>query len=94
MLEAGIGLLILIALLLAGVPVAFAFAAGVLFMIFSLGYDPSFLLAFSFDELTSLVLAALIFFILIGGIMEKGGMSKTSVLRGNQSGCPPKWAKQ
>jgi len=75
MLEAGIGLLILIALLLAGVPVAFAFAAGVLFMIFTLGYDPSFLLAFSFDELTSLVLAALIFFILIGGIMEKGGMS-------------------
>lgn len=76
MLEAGIGLLILIALLLAGVPVAFAFASGVLFMIFALGYDPSFLLAFSFDELTSLVLAALIFFILIGGIMEKGGLSK------------------
>ena len=76
MLEAGIGLLILIGLLLTGVPVAFAFAAGVLFMIFTLGYDPSFLLAFSFDELTSLVLAALIFFILIGGIMEKGGMSK------------------
>ncbi len=76
MLEAGIGLLILIALLLAGIPVAFAFAASVLFMIFTLGYDPSFLLAFSFDKLTSLVLAALIFFILLGGIMEKGGMSK------------------
>ncbi|GAI63564.1 unnamed protein product, partial [marine sediment metagenome] len=48
MLETGISLLILIGLLLAGVPVAFAFAAGVLFMIFALGYDPSFLLAFSF----------------------------------------------
>lgn len=76
MLEAGISLLILVVLLLIGVPVAFAFAAGVLFMIFALGYDPRFLLPFSFDELRSLVLASLIFFILLGGIMEKGGMSK------------------
>lgn len=76
MLETGISLLILICLLLVGVPVAFAFAAGVLFMIFALSYDPSFLLAFSFAGMRSLVLAALIFFILIGGIMEKGGLSK------------------
>jgi tripartite ATP-independent transporter DctM subunit len=79
MLESGIGLLILIGLLLAGVPVAFAFAVGVVFMIFALGYDPSFLLPYSFDELRTLVLAALIFYILIGGIMEKAGMSKSLI---------------
>ena len=76
MLEAGIALLLIIFLLLIGVPVAFAFASGVLFMVFTLGYEPSFLLPYSFGKCSSMVLLALPFFILLGGLMEKGHTAK------------------
>jgi len=79
MLQCVIGLLILIALILAGVPIAFAFSVGALFMIFTLGYDPAFLLPYSFRRLDSLVLMCMPFFILAGNIMEKGGITEPLV---------------
>lgn len=79
MLIVGISLLILIILFLSGVPIAFGFASAVLFLIFTLGYDPQFLLPYSFKKLYSLVLLAIPLFIIAGGIMEKGNMTEPLV---------------
>lgn len=71
-----ISLLILIVLLLSGGPVAFAFAAAVLFMVIFFGYNPQFLLPYSFKRLQSLVLLAIPFFIIAGDIMESGNITR------------------
>lgn len=71
-----ISLLILIGLLLSGGPVAFAFAAAVLFMVIFFGYNPQFLLPYSFKRLQSLVLLAIPFFIIAGDIMESGNITR------------------
>ena len=72
----GISLFILIGLLLSGGPVAFAFAAAVLFMVIFFGYNPQFLLPYSFKRLQSLVLLAIPFFIIAGDIMESGNITR------------------
>ena len=76
MLQAGLSLLILIVGILSGLPVAFGFTAAVLFMVLTLGYDPMFLVPYSFNRMRSLVLLAIPFFILAGNIMEKGDITK------------------
>lgn len=76
MLVGGISILIIIGLLLAGVPVAFSFTLSVLFMIFTLGYDPHFLLPYSYFRICTLVLLALPLFIMAGGIMERGNITE------------------
>lgn len=68
----GIALLILVLTLLLGVPVPFAFFASVIFLIFTQGYDPSFLLPYGYSKMSTTVLLAIPLFILAGGIMEKG----------------------
>lgn len=79
MLIVGISLLILVILFLSGVPIAFGFVSAVLFMIVTLGYDPQFLLPYSFKRMCNLVLLALPLFIIAGGIMEKGGITEPLV---------------
>jgi len=76
LLESGISAVILIFLLLVGTPVSFAFAVAVLFMIVSLGYDPQFLLPYSFARMSTLLLLSIPFFIIAGGLMEKGNTTK------------------
>jgi len=63
-------------LLLAGVPVAFSFMLSVLYMILTLGYDPHFLLPYSYSRICTLVLLALPLFIIAGGIMERGNVTE------------------
>ena len=79
MLIVGIGLLLLIILFLSGVPIAFGFMSVVLFLILTLGYDPQFLLPYSFKKMYSLVLLALPLFIIAGGVMEKGNITEPLV---------------
>ena len=76
MLILGISLLVLIGLLLSGGPIAFAFAAAVLLMVSLFGYDPQFLLPYSFKRLRSLVLLAIPFFIIAGDIMASGNITR------------------
>lgn len=76
MIIAGISLLILIILLISGAPVAFAFIASAVFMMAIGGYDPLTLIPYTFGRLSSMVLLCLPFFILAGGMMEKGGIAK------------------
>ncbi|MFC1912030.1 TRAP transporter large permease [Chloroflexota bacterium] len=76
MLESGLSVLILIGCLLVGLPIGFGFAVAVLFMIFTLGYDPQFLLPYSFFRMRSILLLSIPFFIIAGGIMEEGNITR------------------
>lgn len=66
--------------MIAGAPIGFAFAVAVLFMIVALGYDPQFLLPYSFNRMSTVLLLAIPFFIIAGGLMEKGNITKHLVL--------------
>jgi len=67
-------LVLLLVLLFFGVPVPVAFFGGALFMIFSGGYDPSFLLPYAYSKASSYVLLAIPLYIIAGGIIERGDM--------------------
>lgn len=76
MLISGISLLILTVLLLAGAPLFIGCAMAVVFMIFAGGYDPQFLLPYSYAKVSSMVLLAFPLFTLAGGVMEASGIGK------------------
>ena len=58
--------------LIIGVPIAFAFGVAVIYVVFSMGYDPSFLMPTLYTKLNGVVLLAVPLFILSGGIIERG----------------------
>ena len=68
-------LLILVGLLVLGVPVPFCFMAAVLFMFILGGYDPMFMMATGFHKTNSMAVLAILFFILMGGLMSSGGIA-------------------
>lgn len=76
MLETAISVVIAIGLILAGVPVMFAYATAVVYLVFVLGYDPSFLLPYGFQKVTAVVLLAFPFYMLLGTLMERSGMAE------------------
>ena len=59
-------------MLLIGFPVPFAFLGTVVYLVYSLGYDPSFLLPFGYAQLNTIVLLALPLFVISGNIMNEG----------------------
>ena len=69
-----IALALLIVTLIIGVPVPFAFLSSVVYLVFTLGYDPSFLLPYGFSKMSTVVLLAIPLFIMAGGLMDKGGI--------------------
>ena len=76
MLIGGISLLILLVLLLAGAPLFVGCALAVVFMIITGGYDPQFLLPYSYEKISSMVLLAFPLFTLAGGVMEVSGIGR------------------
>jgi len=66
-----VSLLILVVLLMLGVPVPFAFLGSVTWIIFSGGYDPSFLLPYGFSKMNSIVILAIPLFIMGGGLINR-----------------------
>ncbi len=74
-----IAFLLIIVGLIIGIPVPFTFLGVSAFLIFTLNLDPSFLLPYAFREVSSVVLLTIPLFILIGGLMEKGGIGSTLV---------------
>ncbi|MDT8862881.1 TRAP transporter large permease [Alkalihalobacillus sp. MEB130] len=77
--ELMIALLILIITLIFGVPVPFVFLITTIFLVVSLGYDPSFLIPYGFSKLDNIVLLAIPLFIIAGGLMDKGGIARRIV---------------
>ncbi|MCF6409108.1 TRAP transporter large permease [Pseudalkalibacillus salsuginis] len=74
-----IALLILIFTLIIGIPIPFVFLATVIYLVFALGYDPSFLIPYGFSKLNNTVLLAIPLFIMAGSIMSIGGIGKRIV---------------
>jgi len=70
--------LIIIALLF-GLPIPFCFMLSTAFLVIKMGYDPGFLLPYSFSKMSSLTLLSMPLFILVGGMMDKGGIGKSLV---------------
>ena len=64
-----ISLILLILFMGVGCPAGFAFGGVVLVMIFARGYDPQFLMSFSFSKISAIALMALPLFILAGNFM-------------------------
>ena len=71
-------LLIIIGLII-GIPVPYTFLGAAAFLIFALGLDPSFLVPYAASQIDTVVILAIPLFIMIGGIMEKGGIGGTLV---------------
>ena len=74
-----IALLLIIITLLLGLPVPFCFMLSTTFMVITHGYDPSFLLPYGFSQMSSIVLLAIPLFIMVGGMMDKGGIGTSLV---------------
>jgi tripartite ATP-independent transporter DctM subunit len=66
---------IIVALLLLGMPIAFAFGLGALIYLLATGSDISFLIPYAFQTTTSFALLALPLFILAGMVMAQAGIS-------------------
>ena len=69
-------MLIIVALILIEIPVAFAFGIGAMLFAFSTGNDISFLIPHGFKTASSFALLALPLFILAGLLMAEGGISE------------------
>ncbi len=74
-----IALLLIIITLLLGLPVPFCFMLSTTFMVITHGYDPSFLLPYGFSQMSSVVLLAIPLFIMVGGMMDRGGIGTSLV---------------
>ena len=74
-----IALILIIVTLLFGLPVPFCFMLSTLFMVITQRYDPYFLLPYSFAQMSSLVLLAIPLFIMVGGLMDRGGIGNSLV---------------
>ncbi|NJB69113.1 tripartite ATP-independent transporter DctM subunit [Desulfobaculum xiamenense] len=67
-----IAMTILVVTLFIGVPIPFAFFSSAAYLIYTGGYDPSFLLPYGFSKMNSIVLLTIPLFIMAGGVMDKG----------------------
>jgi C4-dicarboxylate transporter DctM subunit len=65
----------LVLALLLGVPVAFAFLFGAMFLVFVGDYSPSFLLPYAVGQISSIILLTIPLFIMAGGLMQHGGIA-------------------
>lgn len=74
-----IALLLIIVTLLLGLPVPFCFMLSTTFMVITHGYNPSFLLPYGFSQMSSIVLLAIPLFIMVGGMMDRGGIGTSLV---------------
>ena len=74
-----LAVILLTAAILYGVPIPFAFAAPVVLFVFAMNLNPQMLLITTFGKVSSMVLLAIPFFIMAGGIMEKGKIGELLV---------------
>lgn len=77
--ELAIAFVILLATIVIGVPVVYAFGATTVWLVFSLGFDASFVYTTMYSKMNGVVLLAIPLFIILGAIMEKGGVGNALV---------------
>lgn len=74
-----VSILLIIFLLLTGLPVPFCFMITTGYLIYVLSYDPSFLIPYSYNQMSSMVLLCIPMFILVGGIINKSGIGEALI---------------
>lgn len=74
-----LALLLVIGTLIIGLPVPYCFMGATLFMVMAEGYNPSFLLPYSYSYTNAVVLLCVPLFVAVGSIMNKGGIGKVLV---------------
>lgn len=74
-----ISLIILMAILVIGVPVPFAFGAATIFLVYAGDYSPDTLIPVGYSKINTVVLLAIPLFILAGGLMERGRIAEPLV---------------
>ncbi|MCL1809336.1 MAG: TRAP transporter large permease [Clostridiales bacterium] len=74
-----IAIIVLVAVLMLGVPIPFAFFASSVTIIFLGKMDYSSLLMYGYNRASSIILVAIPLFILAGSLMEKGGIGESLV---------------
>jgi tripartite ATP-independent transporter DctM subunit len=72
-------MLLVLTLVIAGVPILYSFTSGTLLLIAALGLDPSFLMSYGYDAVSSVVLLCVPLYVCVGSIMTDGGIGKTLV---------------
>lgn len=75
-----IGLVLLICLMIAGVPVALSFGAMAIFLAKSFDVNSGILVSTSFHQIKSVVLLTIPFFILVGCLMSSGGLAERLIV--------------
>lgn len=66
-----LSLLLLVALLILGIPIPFAFLGSSLLLIVTEQYDPSFLLPYGYSKMNTIVILAIPLFIIAGGLINR-----------------------
>ena len=75
----GIAFIILVVTIVLGVPVVYAFGATTIWLVMTLGFDASFVFTTVYSKMNGTVLLAIPLFIILGAIMEKGGVGSALV---------------
>lgn len=74
-----IAFIILVATIVIGVPVIYSFGLTSIWLVYSLGFDASFVYTTMYSKMNGVVLLAIPLFIILGGVMEKGGVGSALV---------------
>lgn len=74
-----VAVLVLVALLLLGVKIPYAFFGSVLVIVIGGGYDYTFLLPYGFSKISSIILVAVPLFIIAGHLMERSGIGESLI---------------
>lgn len=69
-----IAFILLLGCIVVGVPVVYSFGATTIWLVLTLGFDASFVFTTIYSKMNSSVLLAIPLFIILGAIMEKGGV--------------------
>ena len=77
--ELGVAFAILLVCIVVGVPVVYSFGAATIWVVLTLGFDASFVFTTVYSKMNSSVLIAIPLFIILGAIMEKGGVGSALV---------------
>ncbi len=77
--ELGVAFVILLVCIIVGVPVVYSFGAATIWLVLTLGFDASFVFTTIYSKMNSSVLIAIPLFIILGAIMEKGGVGSALV---------------
>lgn len=75
----GIAMLLVIILMVAGVPIMYAFLAAALGLVVILGLDPSFIVSYGYDSTNAVVLLCVPLYVCVGTIMAKSNIGSALI---------------